>query len=104
MKRLLIILFSGVLAVVDSQAQVVRSGAQTLRSVTKATSTSGKVMRQLEQQSRRAEQAARAAAAAGRLKIKPTGVPLVIPNPDSDDQKRENGDRGRIRQIGRAHV
>ena len=47
MKRLLIILFSGVLAVVGSQAQVVRSGAQTLRSVTKATPTSGEVMRQL---------------------------------------------------------
>lgn len=90
MKRLLIILFSGVLAVVGSQAQVVRSGAQTLRSVTKATSTNGKVMRQLEQQSRRAEQAARdAAAAAGRLKIKPTGVPLVIPNLDPDNQNRK---------------
>ena len=90
MKRLLIILFFGVLAVVGSQAQVVRSGAQTLRSVTKATSTNGKVMRQLEQQSRRAEQAARdAAAAAGRLKIKPTGVPLVIPNLDPDNQNRK---------------
>lgn len=101
MKRLLIILFSGVLAVVGSQAQVVRSGAKALRSVTKATSTSGKVMRLLEQQSRRAEQAARAAAAAGRLKVKSKGVPIVIPNLDSDDQKRKNGDRGRIRPIPR---
>lgn len=101
MKRLLIILFSGVLAVVGSQAQVVRSGAQTLRSVTKATSTSGKVMRQLEQQSRRAEQAARAAAAAGRLNVKSTGVPIVIPNLDTDEQKRKNGNMVGIRPLAK---
>ena len=100
MKRLLIILFFGVLAVVGSQAQVVRSGAQALRSVTNATSTSGKVMRQLEQQSRRAEQAARAAAAAARLNVKPMGVPIVIPNPDSDDQKQKKGGKiGLIRPL-----
>ena len=101
MKRLLIILFLGVLAVVGSQAQVLRSGAQTLRSVTNATSTSGKVMRQLEQQSRRAEQAARAAAAAARLNVKPKGVPIVIPILDTDDQKRKNGNIVSIRPLAK---
>ena len=101
MKRLLIILFFGVLAVVGSQAQVVRSGTQALRSVTNATSTSGKVMRQLEQQSRRAEQAARAAAAAARLNVKPKGVPIVIPILDTDDQKRKNGNIVSIRPLAK---
>lgn len=101
MKRLLIILFFGVLAVVGSQAQVVRSGTQALRSVTNATSTSGKVMRQLEQQSRRAEQTARAAAAAAQLNVKSTGVPIVIPILDTDEQKRKNGNIVSIRPLAK---
>ena len=100
MKRLLIILLSGVLAVVSDQAYVVSRSIKVLRSVPAAASTSGKVVRQLEQQSRRAEQATRAAAAAGRLKVKPTGVPVVIPNTDPDDQKQNNGNRiGHIRPL-----
>lgn len=100
MKRLLIILLSGVLAVVSNQAYVVSRSTKALRSVPTAASTSGKVVRQLEQQSRRAEQATRAAAAAGRLKVKPTGVPVVIPNTDPDDQKQNNGNRiGHIRPL-----
>lgn len=98
MNRLLIILLLGVLAVTGSQAQVLRNGAKALRSVPNAASTSGKVVRQLQQQSWRAEQAAQAAAM-GRLKVKPTGVPVVIPNLDTDDKKRKNGDRVRIRPI-----
>lgn len=100
MKRLLIIFLLGVLAIVGGQAQVVSRGAKALRSVPDAASTSGKVMRQFQQQSRRAEQAARAAAAAGRLKVKPAGVSLVVPNPDSDDQKQNSGNKiGHIRPI-----
>lgn len=98
MNRLLIILLLGVLAVTGSQAQVLRNGAKALRSVPNAASTSGKVVRQLQQQSWRAEQAARAAAM-GRLKVKPTGVPVIIPNLDTDDKKQKNGDRVRIRPI-----
>lgn len=98
MNRLLIILLLGVLAVTGSQAQVLRNGAKALRSVPNAASTSGKVVRQLQQQSWRAEQAARAAAM-GRLKVKPTGVPVIIPNLDTDDKKQKNGDRVRVRPI-----
>lgn len=98
MNRLLIILLIGVLAVTGSQAQVLCNGAKALRSVPNAASTSGKVVRQLQQQSWRAEQAARAATM-GRMKVKPTGVPMVIPNLDSDDQKRKNGDKVRIRPL-----
>lgn len=93
MKRLIIILLSVVLTVVGGQAQVVSRGAKVLRSVPNVTSTSGKVMQQIQQQSRRAEQAARASAAAGRLKVKPMGVPVVIPDLDTDEKKRKNGDK-----------
>ena len=57
-----------------------------LRSVPNVTSTSGKVMQQIQQQSRRAEQAARASAAAGRLKVKPMCVPVVIPDLVTDEK------------------
>lgn len=99
MKRFLIIILLSVLTAAGGQAQVVSRGTKVLRSVPGAVSTRGKVVRQIQQQSWRAEQAARAAAATGRLKVKSKGVPIVIPNPDSDDQKRENGDRGRIRPL-----
>lgn len=94
MKRLLIILLSGVLAVVSDQAYVVSRSIKVLRSVPAATSTSGKVVRQLEEQSRRAEQAARAAAAAGRLIVRPSGIPIVpVPNLDPDNQGRKKTDK-----------
>lgn len=94
MKRLLIILLSGVLAVVSDQAYVLSRSIKVLRPVPAATSTSGKVVRQLEQQSRRAEQAARAAAAASRLNVRPSGIPIVpVPNLDPDNQGRKKTDK-----------
>lgn len=101
MKRIILSVLIAVLTAASGHAQGLSSGTKALRTASKtASSTSGKVMRQLEQQSRRAEQAARAAAAAARLNVKPMGVPIVIPNPDSDDQKQKKGGKiGLIRPL-----
>ena len=101
MKRIILSVLIAVLTAASGHAQGLSSGTKALRTASKtASSTSSKVMRQLEQQSRRAEQAARAAAAAARLNVKPMGVPIVIPNPDSDDQKQKKGGKiGLIRPL-----
>lgn len=83
-----------ILSMASGHAQGLRSGTKALRGLGRASNPSGQVVRQLEQQSRRAEQAARAAAAAGRLNVRPSGIPIVpVPNLDPDNQDRKKTDK-----------
>lgn len=84
-----------ILAVASGHAQGLSSGTKALRIAPKtASSASGKMVHKLEQQSRRAEQTARAAAAAGRLNVRPSGIPIVpVPNLDPDNQDRKKTDK-----------
>lgn len=98
MKRLLIILLWGVLAVVGCHAQGVGGGVKAARSARSAKSAGNNLVRNLQKQSRRAEQAARGSAAANRVKLKPSGTCIVVPvsNLDNDDQKQKNVSRSAI--------
>lgn len=100
MRRLLLLLFFGLLAVTGGQAQVLNRGAKTLRSVSNTASSGGKLMRNIQRQSRRTEQAARGSAAANRVKLNPSGIRIVsVSNLDNDDQKRKNRGGSHVRHI-----
>lgn len=100
MRRLLLLLFFGLLAVTGGQAQVLNNGVKTLRSVSNTASSGGKIMRNIQHQSRRTEQAARGYAAANRVKLKPSGIRIVsVSNLDNDDQKRKNRGGSHVRHI-----